>query len=407
MKIVLLSFLYEPEIGGGAAMVVHQLAHALVGQSHNVTVLTTWKGKTVKREFVDGINIIRIPPLNLYWVADKDRQAPSKKIFWQIVDLWNPLVYRLVRQILIEEQPDVVHTHKLRGLSPSIWSAATNTGVKTIIHTCHDYELLSPEGYFMGRVGKLAREQNLAVRPYQILRQGFSRLLTGATAPSRYVMDFHRHMGFFPRAKIQIVPNTHGYGSKELAQIRSENSMRQKPERGRRFLFLGRLVHAKGIDLLCQAFAHPAVQCQESVLMIAGWGPLENSLRESFFAHGNIQFCGQVSGAQKSKLLNDSDVLVVPSIFAEPFGIVVTEAYAHGLPVISSNTGAFPELVDEGKTGFLIPPGSVDALVTTITKINQEPELIDTLAGNCFLEAQRYTLEKFTGSYLSLYGERP
>jgi glycosyltransferase involved in cell wall biosynthesis len=195
MKVVLLSFLYEPELGGGAAMVVNNLAHLLVQRSCSVVVITTWRGNKVKIDYMDGIKIIRIPPMNLYWVGDKDTQAITKKIIWQLVDFWNPLVFRLIRQILLNEGADIVHSHKLRGLSPSIWMAARSAGIKKIVHTCHDYELLSPEGLFMGRVGKLAQEQNILIRPYQNYRNKFSDDVKIVVAPSKFVMDYHQKMG--------------------------------------------------------------------------------------------------------------------------------------------------------------------------------------------------------------------
>ncbi len=95
MKVVLLSFLYEPELGGGAAVVVNQLAHLLIQNSYEVTVVTTWNGRSVKTEIIDEIKIIRIPPLNFYWVGEKDNIPTSQKVFWQIVDVWNPWLYRL------------------------------------------------------------------------------------------------------------------------------------------------------------------------------------------------------------------------------------------------------------------------------------------------------------------------
>ena len=405
MKIALLSFLYEPELGGGAAVVVNQLAHSLVQRSYSVVVITTWKGSYVKNDYVEGIKIIRIPPMNLYWVGEKDKQSDSKKIIWQLVDIWNPLVYRVVRQILINEDADIVHSHKLRGLSPSIWSAAASAGVKKIVHTCHDYELLSPEGFFMGKVGTLAQEQNLVMRPYQILRRYFSRLVHDATAPSRFVLDYHQKMGFFPVAKTGIVPNSHGFDVNELQKKLSEISKLPKKDLARRFLYLGRLDKAKGIDLLCMAFLRLASQNQDFLLRIAGWGPLEESLREKYKHQNNIVFTGPVFGAQKAELFRDSDVLVAPSVVHEPFGIVIVEAYSYGLPVIASTAGAFSEIVRDGETGLLVKPGSEDELYSALARVSEEHTLINSMSVNCLEEAKRYTLEKLTSNYLDIYGD--
>jgi glycosyltransferase involved in cell wall biosynthesis len=276
-------------------------------------------------------------------------------------------------------------------------------GVKKIVHTCHDYELLSPEGFFMGRVGRLAQEQNPVMRPYQNLRKYFSRQVTFATAPSRFVLDKHQKMGFFPRAKTRIISNTHGLDADELHQNFSKLSNFHKKDLARRFLYLGRLDKAKGIDLLCQAFLRVAGQKQDYLLKITGWGPLDESLREKYKHQTNIVFTGPVFGAQKAELFWNSDVLVAPSISPEPFGIVIVEAYAHGLPVITSRAGAFPELVRDGETGILVKTNSVDELSSAIMRFCVEKNLSRSMLGNCFEEAHKFTTEKFLSGYLNSY----
>jgi glycosyltransferase involved in cell wall biosynthesis len=403
MKIVLLSFLYEPELGGGAAVVVHQLAHLLVQRSHSVAIITTWKGSSIRTENIDGVKIIRIPPNNLYWVGEKDKQSSLKKIIWQLVDIWNPRIYRLVRQILINENADIVHSHKLRGLSPSIWSAAASVGVKKIIHTCHDFELVSPEGLLMGKVGKLAKEQNLIMGPYQSLRKYFSRRVQIATAPSRFVMDIHQKMGFFKNAKTRIVPNSHGFNVNELRQNNAMLSKIPRKDFPRNFLYLGRLDKSKGIDVLCQAFLRVEDKKEVGVLRISGWGPLEGTLREKYKYQDNIEFTGPVFGDRKAGLFRDSDIFVAPSIAPESFGLVISEAYSYGLPVLATRTGAFSEIVRDGETGFLVAPGSVDELWSAIEKICENNPLRKTMSSNCFDEAKKYTTENLINNYLDIY----
>jgi glycosyltransferase involved in cell wall biosynthesis len=406
MKVILLSFLYEPELGGGAAVVVNQLAQALVQRSHSVVVITSWQGKEIKIEYVGGIKIIRIPSMNLYWVGEKDKQPVFKKVAWQLVDIWNPLVYRLVRQILINEQADIVHSHKLRGLSPSIWSAAASAGAKKIIHTCHDFELLSPEGLFMGRVGRLAKEQNAMMRPYQAIRRHFSRLVTDATAPSKFVLDYHKKMGFFLNAIIRIIPNSHGFNETELQKNTLVATRFPLKNPARRFLYLGRLDKAKGIEFLCQAFLRIAGQKHEYLLRIAGWGPLESSLRAKYKQQPNIEFTGAVFGTQKAELFRESDVLVVPSTSPESFGLVICEAYSYGIPVIATHVGAFSEIVRDGDTGLLVKSGSVDELYSALERVSNEHSLLETMSANCLDEAQKYTTEKLFNNYLAVYGDK-
>lgn len=403
MKIILVSFLYEPEIGGGAALVVNQLAHLLVKSHHSVVVITTWSGDHVKTDISDGIKIVRIPPYNIYWVGNKEVQPTYKKIIFQMIDTWNPFNYHLLRKLVFDEKPDIVHVHKLRGISPSVWSAARSAGVKKVIHTCHDYELLSPEGYFMGKVGKLALEQNLLMRPYQSFRKVLSKSVHFVSAPSNYVMNIHKRMGFFSSAHTGIIINTHGC---DLQELEGRIFLSPKQELNKsvcNFLYLGRLERVKGLEILCESFIRATKLNPSIALKIAGWGGMEKYLRESFSKQKNINFIGKVFGQQKEDLINESDILIAPSISQEPFGIVIAEAYAHGLPVITSRAGAFPEIVKDGVTGLMAATGSVSELTAAIVKLSEDPALVNRMSHNCREEARKYSTENFINSYLDIY----
>jgi len=406
MKILLASFLYETEIGGGASVVLNQLAQLLIRKKYHIVVLTTWSGRHIKTDHLAGIKIIRLPASNLYWIAEKDRQPTYKKIFWQLFDIWNPLIYRQAREIIKNEAPDIVHSHKLRGLSPSLWSAASSAGIKKIVHTCHDFELLSPEGLLMGRVGRLAQEQSLVMRPYQSVRRYFSRLVHHVTAPSQFVLNLHQKMKFFPLAKVGVIPNTHGFSTGELNKAYPESQTLFQNDEAKHFLYIGRLDQAKGIDLLCQVFSQFNGLDQDWLLRIAGWGPLDAFLREKYECQGNIEFMGPVFGDEKTELFRRSHVLVAPSLAPESFGIVIAEAYSHGLPVIATRIGAYPEIVQDGKTGFLVKPGSAEGLSSAIIKISAEKNLFKTMSENCFVEAQKFTTEKFLSDYINIYEDK-
>ena len=400
MKIVLFSFLFEPELGGGAAVVVNQLAQMLVQRSFSVVVVTTWEGRFVKIEYIHGIKVIRIPAFNLYWIAEKDYQPVYKKVFWQLFDIWNPIMYRVVREILFNERPDIFHSHKLRGLSPSIWNAAKSADVKNIIHTCHDFEIMSPEGLLMGRIGNLAKEQKLVMRPYQTLRKYFSRTVQYVTAPSQFLMKSHRGMGFFPHAIPTVIFNSHNLNASELEK---NILISREPKH---FLYIGRLESAKGVDILGRAFSQFSNQHPGYLLRIAGWGPLEASLKEEFKQHKNIEFVGPLFGKRKIELIMDSDVLVSPSIAPESFGIVLAEAYSHGLPVIASKIGAYPEIVIHGKTGLLVEHGSVEKLSTALHEITANKQIFWVMSKNCLEFAKKFTKENFLNGYLKIYEDK-
>jgi glycosyltransferase involved in cell wall biosynthesis len=402
MKVALASFLFKPEIGGGAAAVARFLADSLCQRGLQVVVITTYPGQTVTVEHNDGISLYRVPPWNLYWVGNKDEQPSWKRVLWQLIDIWNPCTFWIIRHVLEREWPDIIHVIKLRGLSPSIWTAARVSGIDRVVQTCQDYELMSPEGTLSGRIGTWAHDGHWLLYPYQWIRARLSHVVAGATAPSRYTLNTLVKSGFFPQALKLVVPNPHGFTIRQLDQLR-ELSKDSSDEKHLRLLYLGRLEKAKGIEVLCKAFEVCTRRFPHLHLDIAGWGTLEPTLRQRYAKHPQVTLHGPVFGENKARLLAASDVLVVPSIWPEVFGIVITEAYAYGKPVIATRSGGIPELVKEGETGFLVPPRNLEALVDALSHVAENPETVHRMAPACFEVAQQYTLEHVTEEYLSVY----
>jgi glycosyltransferase involved in cell wall biosynthesis len=403
MKILLATFSFDTVNGGGAVEVVYQLANSLASRNWEVAVLTSWSGNNIKTNYVDGIKVVSLPASNLYWIGEKDKQPTYKKVIWQLIDMWNPAIYRLVRKVIVDESPDVFHSHKLRGLSPSIWNAAKSAGVGKIIHTCHDFEIVSPQGLFLGKGGDLARQQHILLKPYQEIRRQCSKVVNVVTAPSNYTMSVHQDMGFFPSAKTEIIPNTHGLQIVDIQKNQSGFNLLEKSDGVIKFLYLGRVEKEKGLDIVCEAVSRIDPEGHNLELSIAGWGSYEEEIRNKYNNVKAIKFLGAVFGDIKRDTLRKSHILIAPSIVAETFGIIITEAFAFGIPVIASNLGAFPELITEGKTGFLFEPGSIEGLTGIIKSLLKNPIQIKEMSEHCLSKAMNYTIDDFTSNYLRLY----
>lgn len=406
MKILLVSYRFDSL--GGAVVAARRLAEGLRDRGHRVTVVTTHRSGSPAVTEEDGIRVWRFRPPNLYWVGDKDSQATWKRILWQSVDVWNPWVYRKIRRIVEAEAPDLVHVHKLRGLSPAVWAAARAAGVSRIVQTCHDYEIVSPEGTMSGRVGSWAARRALPVRPYEVLRRRMSRSVSAVTAPSRKALDLFVERRFFPRALCRVVPNSHGCRREEVEQ-RETSSETGPAGSGMTVLFLGRLDRSKGAEILCDAVARVAAHQPGLRLWLAGSGPLEGAIRRRYGSHPAIRILGPVWGEEKDRLLARCSLVVVPSRVPETFGIVAAEAFSYGKPVVASRIGALPEVVEDGRTGVLVPPGDEAELARTLALLAADPEPLHLMRSSCFERAKLYTMEAVVEAYLAVYAalERP
>jgi glycosyltransferase involved in cell wall biosynthesis len=140
-----------------------------------------------------------------------------------------------------------------------------------------------------------------------------------------------------------------------------------------RLAIVGRLIPIKGHDVLLRAVARARERLPGLTLEIAGDGELEQELRATAIRLGlgdAVTFLGRV--APVDPVLERAEVVVVPS-FGEGFGMVALEAMERGRPVIASAVGGLPEIVDEGRTGLLVPPGDVEALVRAIAELADDP----------------------------------
>jgi glycosyltransferase involved in cell wall biosynthesis len=126
---------------------------------------------------------------------------------------------------------------------------------------------------------------------------------------------------------------------------------------GTRFLFVGRLIESKGLGVLLNAFA----RFRGGELWIVGDGPLQGVLNQAAKADPRIRMLGFVEGKNLPAVFADVDALVLPSLY-EPWGLVVHEALANGLPVIvTDQVAAADDLVESGVNGYVVRAGSVEA----------------------------------------------
>ena len=142
-----------------------------------------------------------------------------------------------------------------------------------------------------------------------------------------------------------------------LAPERPPARESRRTGRETRFLFVGRLIERKGVDVLLRAFA----RFDGGELWIAGDGPIQERVSQAAAHDPRIRLLGHVEGDDLGDLYGDVDALVVPSLY-EAWGLVVHEGLACGLPVIATDqVGAADDLIESGVNGFVVPAGSAEA----------------------------------------------
>lgn len=178
-------------------------------------------------------------------------------------------------------------------------------------------------------------------------------------------------------------------------------------------VFAGRLVWEKGIDVLLRAFSQVVERCPEAKLLIAGDGPECDRLQTLMTDLGlteAVSLLGHLPREAMEQRFDQAWVQAVPSRWAEPFGMVAAEAMMRGTAVVASGSGGLADIVQNGQTGFLVPPEDVDRLAAALLLLLQDRALAEAFgrAGREIAQAQfgeAAFVDKFVDQYQVLLGE--
>ena len=395
LRVVLVSNFYPPHVVGGAEIVAAQLARELAATGVDVTVVTTCEPRDgIREEVQDGVHVVRFFPRNLWWnyrrfQAGDVRSLPAKLV-WNLRDAWNRDAARKFGAVLDAIAPDLVHTHNLKGFSPSVWAAARRRSLP-VVHTMHDYYLLCRRGTMLHADGTPCAQRCLGCQAYRAWYKPKAATLDLLCSPSRHLLDMHLAAGVSGRFGQYVVRN--GLTRPPRGELPREGDKT-------RLLFLGQLGREKGIHVLLAAMqkVRRAVEVH-----IAGRGPMGEAVRQAAASDPRLVFHGFLAGEDKQRMLDGCDAVLFPSTWAENAPLAITEAFLSGRPVIGSRYGAIPEFISHGDNGLLFEMGDPTALAAAIDRLSAEPSLRAALRAGAEEAAVGFTVEAMTAAYRGLY----
>jgi glycosyltransferase involved in cell wall biosynthesis len=301
--------------------------------------------------------------------------------------------------MLKREPPHVVHTHLFGANLVGRWAA--RLARCPVVSTYHDadYE-------------PVVRAGNPSLTPFkQCLLQMIDAATVAATSPrlvavSEYVARSVRHR--IRADDVRVIPN-----AVDTTVFRPDVERRKavRAQLGlspstRVVACVGRMTRQKGQSTLIHAMAQVAKTIEDCQLLLVGDGPDNAELRRlanSLGLEKRISFLGVRSDVPD--LLRAVDVLAVPSLH-EGFGLVLIEALASGVPVVASNTGPVPEIVDDGVTGKLVPAGDAPRLAGAITALLSDAQLWLAMSQRARSEAEhRFEIATMLAALERLYSE--
>lgn len=381
---------------GGAEAHISALSRELEWQGHEVESFTSEDLPDSARAFSAAAN----------GVSGRSRAATQL--------LWNREAEKLLAQKIESWRPDVVHFHSIyHQLSPSVLEAPGN--IATVM-TLHDYKLAAP-CYSLFRDGDVC---DLCVGRTISTSAVRHRCVKGSTVASLVCVGeelLHRRR-YINTVRKFIVPSDYSAEIMSRAGVPREQlcvvnwgvdafpASREAPydlpgNDGVKFLYAGRLHANKGIDLLLNAWEEKTTE-KPANLFVAGDGDMQDRVIDAARANKSIDYLGLVDRSSMGALMRAVDVVVVPSLVPETFGLSAVEALRAGAPVLASSRGALTEL--RGPGVLPIAELTVASLADSLSALVESPALIQGARRDLAdRDMSAYSTARMTKAVLDVY----
>lgn len=399
MKILFLTDFYPPHCFGGYEIQCQDQAVELVNRGHDVAVLTSrWQVGTGE---VDG-HIYRLlkmiasrgedDGLGEQWLGFLRLGRRRRQIQMGIATRQN---HSIASRIIKDYQPDIVFAWNMNSIGIGPLLAAQEAGIP-IVFNLLDYWLADLKVALDPTSNPFKRWYHTLINDLGSFTQLDTRYLI---VTSQAVKQTYVEQGFPAEQLLVIAP---GLPTKLiLAEEEFPRKKVQDDHQSLRLLFVGRLVPEKGLEIALQALAHVRSKADlgRVTLDIIGDGAEVYRLHlQAMIASSELQdqvcMVGSLTRQQVLERYASYDMLLVPSLWVEPFGIIILEAMARGLAVIATNHGGPAEIISDGHDGRLVPPGDPAALAHAIMELSSDPERMHRLRIQALQTVrERYALE--------------
>jgi phosphatidylinositol alpha-mannosyltransferase len=171
---------------------------------------------------------------------------------------------------------------------------------------------------------------------------------------------------------------------------------------GLRIAFVGQAVERKGLPLLLRAFEALREHIPTELTII---GPSPEELAPMMLDPRGVTVLGKVDEAEKQRVLEEADVLCAPSLGGESFGMVLTEAFAAGTPVVASDIAGYRDVVRDGVDGVLVPVGDAQAVAEALRDLYDEPARRTQMARAAAVDVQRFAWPRVADEVMNAYAD--
>ena len=378
-------------ISGGTGAYVFYLSYFLQQMGHNVHVVA--RDKQDSEGIVNGIKVHYIcgmgNALTRYW---KFARSASKKI----------------KELNEEIGFDIIHANL--PLVPSF--AIPKDSAKAVVCAVHSTWKGEAIVTKNDNPKELNPNEKAMLRFNSILRSYEKKLMNRSDAliaVSKYTVNELTDLYGISTDKIHVIYN--GVDIQKFKPRQNKTELREQfglePNK-KIVLFVGRLYHRKGLELLLHSIPPVLEQFSNVTFVISGTGFKEKeeslkNLAKELNIENDVKFLGYVADENLPELYSTADIFVLPAIY-ENFPFAILEAQSTALPVISTNVGGIPEFLENEKNGFVIEPGDEPMLTQKLLALLQNPDLVKKMGdlGRKMIEDQ-LSWDIITNQVIDLY----
>lgn len=394
MKICYISNLYPPAVLGGAEIIVQKTAQAMHDKGHDIFIITTSMDSEEHITYDGDLRVYQINTTRLYQPYDQTSVSGIKKPLWHLFDLKNSKTQKRIEEILEEEKPDIIHINNYKGLSLNVFKVGKKLDIP-IVFESHDFSLICPRANLIRGNNTLCLKPNIVCRSYiNIQRRLLSDNVDLMIAPSNFMIEKYQENDFFNETMTAKIP---------LA-IDKETTRKPKEYDTINIVYIGSLGKHKGVHTLIDAFKlinNPSIH-----LHIIGKGYDEEEFKLKAKDDIRIIFHGFVDNSKIDKYYEMANIIVVPSICYDNSPMVIYESFSHATPVVGSNIGGIPELVNDGVNGLLFKPEDPEDLKDKLEELIYDKEKLasfeDEAAHTLPADSMKVMIKSLEDKYLKL-----
>jgi len=287
----------------------------------------------------------------------------------------SPTAVWTLRRELREGGYDVAHVHE--PIAPVVGWDALGVACLPLVGTFHAYSTNRLTNGLGNLAGAARRLNRLAVR----IAVSQAAAWTG-----------ERFFG----GRYRVIPN----GVELPSVIPLHDPAPPSAERPLRLVFVGQAVERKGLPVALRAFEALRVHAPLELDLV---GVERSEVEPLLLDASGVRAHGKLSDVRKLALLRRADLLLAPSLGGESFGMVLTEAFAAGVPVIASNIPGYASVVSDSVEGLLVPPGDASALATAVLELAYDPERRRAMSAAAGAAAARFAWPLVTAQVLQAY----